>query len=68
MSFVEWMTVAALALIGVVGLYNGFRVVVTRNFSYPPIEASGNGAIGIGLLYLAGAAVALFAVWLIMLG
>ncbi len=68
MSFVQWFTLAALALIAAVGLYNGLRAIITRKFDYPPLAASGRGVIWYGLLYLAGAGVALFAIWLLLFG
>ena len=60
MSFVEWATLVALLLVGVVGLYAGLAMLVRKGAWQGEIILQGQREkILVVLLYLSGGAVAL---------
>lgn len=58
MSFVDWASALALLVVTLAGVYCGVQAILRRKMAGGGYAASGRGAVLLGLLYLAGGAVA----------
>jgi hypothetical protein len=67
MSFVQWVTAAALLVVALGGGYAGVMALVRRKVEVPPYTVEGRGAVLLALLYFVGGACALAAFLLLFL-
>jgi len=66
-SFVQWVTAAALLVVAVGGGYAGVMALVRRKVEVPPYTVEGRGVVLMALLYFAGGLCALAAFLLLFL-
>jgi hypothetical protein len=67
MSFVQWVTAAALLVVALGGGYAGVMALVRCKVEVPPYTVEGRGAVLLALLYFGGGACALAALLLLFL-
>ncbi len=66
MSFVDWASALVLLAVTLAGAYGGVQAILRRTVAGDGYTAKGRGAVLLGLLYLAGGAVAGLALALLL--
>ena len=66
MTFVQWVTAAVLLIVTLGGLVGGVLAIVRRRVDVPPYVIEGRGALLLSLVYFAGSAAALAALFFLL--